>query len=151
MYDWVASDSAEVEKIEIVFNLTKLQRQNFNDKFVTIFDCLCDERSLNEPRNQLSLIFQVSVNGFIGDVKTSWDLFDRKWKCQFENESGKNATSAVDYIAGQQYEAPYSDTLSYSPGTFICYLESKIRRCPERAILVFGDQYPITNSFKGSI
>ena len=136
--------------IESVFNFKNLQRQSFGDKFVTIFDCLCDERSLNEPRNQLSLIFQVSVSGFIGDVERSWNLFGRKWKCQFQNESGKNATSAVEYIAGRQYEPPYLDTLSYSQGALICYLESKVRRCPERASLVFGE-HPITNRFKGSI
>ncbi|XP_075255084.1 uncharacterized protein LOC142347843 isoform X2 [Convolutriloba macropyga] len=162
-----------IEDVKSAFNLSRMTYQTFgsnNNRFITIYDCMCDERFINQTsssssssqsgkpsyktyeshKQQLSLIFQVSVNGYLGEVDNSWSIIGRKWSCSYQfNQSDRSnlpQRAPIGYIGGRKYDCPYYNTLSYSNGVIICYLDPKIKACPSYASLLTGSKYELVQN-----
>ncbi|XP_075255862.1 uncharacterized protein LOC142348403 isoform X2 [Convolutriloba macropyga] len=134
-----------------------------NHRFITIYDCMCDERFINQTSSgvssgetynshnqQLSLIFQVSVNGYVGEADDSWSIIGRKWSCSYQfnqsDHSNLPQRAPIGYIGGRKDGCPYLNTLSYAIGVIICYLDPEIKVCPSYASLLTGSKYELVQN-----
>ncbi|XP_075255864.1 uncharacterized protein LOC142348404 isoform X1 [Convolutriloba macropyga] len=151
------------------FNLSRMMTKSFgnnNNKFITVYDCMCDERfkpqispqstflssqkASDSHSQQLSLIFQVSINGYVGEVDDSWSIIGRKWSCSYQfnqsDHSNLPQRAPIGYIGGRKDGCPYLNTLSYAIGVIICYLDPKIKVCPSYASLLTGGKYELVQN-----